>query len=113
MIGSYYLLLCCLSYLWSWDGILNHFHDVDPAESAVSRQEQIQDSTSIVDGGFSIVTDSSSFHALHHWFPNIPYHALADAHEELLRILPEEHYYRKTLSSSAVDVFRGILKGNS
>ncbi len=38
------------------------------------------------------------FHALHHLFPSLPYHALAKAHERLMDGLPADSPYRRTIS---------------
>ena len=40
------------------------------------------------------------FHALHHIFPTMPYHALAEAHRRLMRDLPADSPYRKTEARS-------------
>lgn len=40
------------------------------------------------------------FHALHHLFPTLPYHALAEAHRKLMDELPEDSPYRVTESPS-------------
>jgi fatty acid desaturase len=40
------------------------------------------------------------FHALHHIFPTMPYHALATAHRRLLRELPSDSPYRLTEGES-------------
>jgi fatty acid desaturase len=40
------------------------------------------------------------FHALHHIFPTMPYHALAEAHRRLMRELPAESPYRLTEARS-------------
>lgn len=36
------------------------------------------------------------YHALHHLFPSMPYHALPEAHDRLMRELPENSPYRLT-----------------
>jgi fatty acid desaturase len=50
------------------------------------------------------------FHALHHIFPTMPYHALAEAHRRLMRDLPADSPYRLTeatsLTSSIVSLWR-------
>jgi fatty acid desaturase len=50
------------------------------------------------------------FHALHHIFPTMPYHALAEAHRRLMRDLPADSPYRRTeapsLTSSIVSLWR-------
>ncbi len=38
------------------------------------------------------------FHALHHLFPSLPYHNLAEAHRRLMRELPADSIYRQTES---------------
>src|SRR5487761_1224276 len=38
------------------------------------------------------------FHALHHLFPALPYHALAEAHRRLMERLPADSPYRQTES---------------
>ncbi len=40
------------------------------------------------------------YHALHHVFPTIPYHALPVAHERLMRDLPDDSPYRRTVAHS-------------
>ncbi len=40
------------------------------------------------------------FHALHHLFPSMPYHNLAEAHRRLMRDLPADSPYRQTESPS-------------
>ncbi len=40
------------------------------------------------------------FHALHHLFPSLPYHALPAAHERLTAGLPADSPYRRTISPS-------------
>jgi len=39
------------------------------------------------------------YHALHHLFPSMPYHALGQAHRRLMAQLPEDSPYRRTNSS--------------
>ena len=41
------------------------------------------------------------FHALHHIFPTMPYHALAEAHRRLMRDLPADSPYRLTEATVA------------
>ncbi len=50
------------------------------------------------------------FHALHHIFPTMPYHALATAHHRLMRELPADSPYRRcdarSLSESLATLWR-------
>lgn len=40
------------------------------------------------------------YHALHHIFPSMPYHAMGKAHKRLMRDLPSDSPYRRTVSDS-------------
>jgi fatty acid desaturase len=44
------------------------------------------------------------FHALHHIFPTMPYHALATAHHRLIRDLPPDSPYRRCNADSLAKV---------
>jgi fatty acid desaturase len=44
------------------------------------------------------------FHALHHIFPTMPYHALATAHKRLMAALPADSPYRRTEARSLREV---------
>ena len=50
------------------------------------------------------------YHALHHLFPTLPYHAMRRAHRRLMEGLPEDSPYRQTVSpslgASLVDLWR-------
>ena len=50
------------------------------------------------------------FHALHHIFPTMPYHALPTAHKRLMRDLPADSPYRKCSADSLFDVIATLWK---
>lgn len=50
------------------------------------------------------------FHALHHIFPTMPYHALATAHHRLMRDLPEDSPYRKCSADSLPQVLGALWR---
>ncbi|HMP05540.1 MAG TPA: fatty acid desaturase [Lacipirellulaceae bacterium] len=50
------------------------------------------------------------FHALHHIFPTMPYHALATAHQRLMRELPPDSPYRQTEARSLTEVIATLWK---
>lgn len=49
------------------------------------------------------------YHALHHYFPGIPYHHLPEAHRRLVALLPVESTFRQTLSPSLPSSLRRLL----
>jgi len=50
------------------------------------------------------------FHALHHLFPSLPYHALPEAHRRLDRGLPADSPYRQTEESSLLVGLRDLWR---
>lgn len=49
------------------------------------------------------------FHALHHLFPTLPYHAMAEGHRRLMAGLPEDSLYRQTESPGLRHEIRQLL----
>ena len=49
------------------------------------------------------------YHALHHYFPGIPYHHLPEAHRRLVEVLPPEAPFQKTLSPGLPSSLRRLL----
>lgn len=49
------------------------------------------------------------YHALHHFFPGLPYHNLGTAHRRLLAGLPEHSPYRAATSRSLLASLRALL----
>ena len=50
------------------------------------------------------------FHALHHIFPTMPYHALAKAHRRLMEQLPADSPYRQTEARSLTSEIIGLWR---
>jgi fatty acid desaturase len=50
------------------------------------------------------------YHALHHYFPGIPYHNLGEAHRRLSNALPSEAPYRATVSSGLLRSLRNLYR---
>jgi fatty acid desaturase len=50
------------------------------------------------------------YHALHHLFPSLPYHALAEAHRRLMEQLPADSAYRETNSPSLRASLRALWR---
>ncbi len=50
------------------------------------------------------------FHALHHIFPTMPYHALATAHRRLMRDLPKDSPYRQCSAESLPEVLKSLWR---
>ncbi len=50
------------------------------------------------------------FHALHHIFPSMPYHALATAHRRLMQELPADSPYRQCNADSLTEVMTTLWR---
>lgn len=75
--------------------------------------EQIEDSITIAGQpllGALLFPVGLRYHALHHWFPALPYHALGQAHRRLMAQLPADSPYRlteRTILGAARELWRG------
>ena len=91
-------------------------HHYESSGEPLDRTSQLLDS---IDTPGSIWTElwapvGLRYHALHHYFPGIPYHNLAEAHRRLSLALPAEAPYRLTVSSGLLESLRNLYrKGRS
>ncbi|WP_282604496.1 fatty acid desaturase [Pelagibius sp. Alg239-R121] len=72
-------------------------------ETAMGFSQQIEDSVNVPFGGLInllLCPVGLRFHALHHLFPGLPYHALGTAHARLMTQLPTDASYRGTVVRS-------------
>lgn len=53
------------------------------------------------------------YHALHHVMPSLPYHAMGEAHRRLLRELPSDSPYRRTLRPGFAAALREAFLGGA
>ncbi|MBX7146450.1 MAG: fatty acid desaturase [Alphaproteobacteria bacterium] len=82
---------------------------------SMSYVSQLVDSVNIV--GFSPLTFllfpvGLRYHALHHFFPALPYHALGKAHKRLMSQLPENSFYHHTIEKSFMKIVFDLWKGS-
>ena len=102
IIPSYYLAAWyfLLTSMWS----LNFFrvlgeHRLDQlSETPLTPEEQLLDSYTYSQGFLLplLYFVGLRYHALHHLYPNIPYHNLSQAHQSLKKHLPEDSLYHTT-----------------
>ena len=50
------------------------------------------------------------YHALHHYFPGLPYHNLPQAYDRLVKALPQEAPYHEVASRSLASSLLGLLR---
>lgn len=91
---------------------LHHYESAD-ADSSLSYLEQIQDSITLPNNAYLtelFVPLGLRYHALHHTFPHLPYHALGTAHRRLMKALPEGSDYHQTVQPGMGAVFAQLWR---
>lgn len=79
----------------------------------MSYAEQLSDSINIP--GYPVLTEllfpiGLRYHALHHLFPALPYHALGAAHRRLMAQLPADSPYRATVRAGFLPALSELLR---
>jgi fatty acid desaturase len=77
-------------------------HEYETDGTPRSRYEQLQDSIDTPGGPWTELWAPVGlrYHALHHYFPGIPYHSLGTAYRRLIAALPTDSVYRESTSPS-------------
>lgn len=81
-------------------------------EGQMTFENQVLDSVNVV-GNF--VTGlwapvGLRYHGLHHLFPTMPYHSLAEAHRRLVEVLPADSVYHRTVETSLLSTLSRLWK---
>jgi fatty acid desaturase len=79
----------------------------------MSHGEQVEDSINIVGTGWAtslLYPVGMRFHALHHFFPSMPYHNMERAHRLLMEHLPEDSRYRVSNRAGFLEVAGGLVR---
>ena len=86
-------------------------HHYESDGESIDRSAQLLDSVETPGGWWTELWAPVGlrYHALHHYFPGIPYHRLPEAHRRLLAVLPPEATFRQTLSPSLYGTLRRLL----
>lgn len=89
-------------------------HRWDNAEGEMTFAAQIRDSVNYPKGWLPELwaPTGTRFHSLHHMLPALPYHAMREAHERLMRELPEGALYRQTNEDSLWSALRYLWLRN-
>ena len=104
----YLLAVYALGLNWLRNAVA-HLYESDG--SPLTRLDQLRDSVTL--GNRSVWTEilfplRLRYHALHHLFPDLPYHALACGHERLMARLPPGSLYHATVHTSVWALLRRL-----
>ncbi|HEY2019451.1 MAG TPA: fatty acid desaturase [Bryobacteraceae bacterium] len=85
---------------------------INESGGKVSYEDQLLDSITITSSSplaVLLAPVGLRYHSLHHLFPTLPYHAYGEAHRRLVKVLPADHIYMKTLVPGVTPAFRAFL----
>jgi fatty acid desaturase len=85
----------------------------NPEGNVVSHPSQMLDSVNIPGNGWTTplwAPVGLRFHATHHLFPDLPYHALGEAHRRLIQDQGEDSLYGQTVCSGLVPALNQLWK---
>lgn len=115
MLGIWYLLELCVFLLNSVRTLAAHRYR-NPGTRAMAFSDQFLDSVNVT--GHPFITPlwapvGLRFHATHHLFPAIPYHALGEAHRRLATRLSDTSVYLSTTHNSLWSALRQLWQESS
>lgn len=103
----YVLAVCILTLNYIRTLVAHHYLNTG---RRMSHEEQLLDSTVITGGPWIelLCPVGLRYHALHHLFPSLPYHNLAEAHRRLMTGLPAGSAYHQVVYPSIWAVLRTL-----
>lgn len=110
VILLWYSVSCAIFFLNSLRTLAAHCYR-NPGDRAMDVSEQYQDSVNVPGNPFVTALWAPvglRYHATHHLFPSMPYHALGKAHRRLARDLSDGTLYLQTTRSSLWDALRTL-----
>lgn len=121
-LGLIFLEIIPLTALFLWCGLVgfvflsNHLramisHVYHSQNLPTDFQGQVLD-TMIVDQPFFIrelwAPMANTYHTLHHFCPMLPYHSLPEGHRILMKVLPEDHPYKRHVYTGYLDAISNV-----
>ncbi len=108
-LGYWYAAMALISVVNVLRTLGAHHYEGDG--HAMDRAAQLLDSVETPGAWWTVLWAPVGlrYHALHHYFPGIPYHHLPEAHRRLVAVLPAEAPFRRTLSPGLASSLRRLL----
>ena len=87
-------------------------HEYDSAGASLSREGQLSDSVDTPGAPWTELWAPVGlrYHALHHYFPGIPYHNLGVAYRRIVSSLPRPAPYLESTSPSLIESLRALYR---
>jgi fatty acid desaturase len=98
--GALYAVVAIIILLNAYRALANHRYD--SGRRSQTYEEQVLDSVTIPGAWWTEIWAPTAlrYHSTHHMLPSLPYHSLGAAHRKLMRELPGDHPYRRTIEKS-------------
>jgi fatty acid desaturase len=100
VFAVWFAMLSLVSFVNTLRTLAAHKYESDGAP--LTRAEQLQDSIDVPGGPWTELWAPVGlrYHALHHYFPGVPYHNLPEAHRRLTEALAVDSVYRRVSNPS-------------
>ncbi len=107
----FYIGFALGSILNMYRALFNHLY-TNESLKPLNKDQHILDKTTVESGFLTsiIFVNGLNYHALHHLFPEIPYYRLGAAHRLLMKELPADHIYRKSVYPSFFSLLKYCMK---
>jgi fatty acid desaturase len=104
-IINFYFAFVIASLINMYRALFNHLY-ANETLTSLSWEDHLLDTATIKSGFFTklIFVNGLSYHAIHHLFPEMPYHNLEKAHKILEKHLPDNHIYKQNIYSGPLSL---------
>lgn len=108
-----YTIVTLASLLNMYRALFNHYY-ANEEELPLSWSQHMHDTVTVDSFILKhlLFINGLNYHALHHLYPEMPYHNLAMAHQKLMRELPEGHLYKEGVHFNVTTLLKKILNQN-
>ncbi len=108
-VGIWYAVFYLVAVLNYYRVLISHRYFTEL--NATTHKQQVLDSGTLLWSPLNswLYPVGLRYHALHHMFPQIPYHHMGEAHKWLMLTLPPDHPYRLTVSKGYFIALKGLL----
>jgi fatty acid desaturase len=109
-IAYYYFAIVLASILNMYRALFNHYY-ANHSQESLSWEDHLRDTVTLEMGPVALLVfvNHLNYHALHHLFPEMPYHRLGVAHQTLMKELPKDHSYRTGTHKSLYSLVKAVL----
>lgn len=112
-IINFYFAFVIASLINMYRALFNHLYANESLVS-LSWEDHLLDTATIKPGIFThlIFVNGLGYHAIHHLFPEMPYHNLGKAHKKLIKNLSDDHIYKQNIFTGPLNLALFCIRNN-